>query len=85
MADIELADKNFNMPGHIDLLLSAEVFYELLKPGQIHIPGSSLILQNTVFGYVVSRSALISKEGGTYCGLIEDRVDLERTMKNFGK
>ncbi|GFY11820.1 integrase catalytic domain-containing protein [Trichonephila clavipes] len=35
---------------------SAEIFYELLRPGQIYCGDSRLLLQNTVFGYVVSGS-----------------------------
>ncbi|GFU94554.1 vacuolar protein sorting-associated protein 13B [Trichonephila clavipes] len=34
----------------------AEIFYELLRPGQIYCGDSRLLLQNTVFGYVVSGS-----------------------------
>ncbi|GFW91703.1 integrase catalytic domain-containing protein [Trichonephila clavipes] len=40
----------------IDVLLGAEIFYELLRPGQIYCGDSRLLLQNTVFGYVVSGS-----------------------------
>ncbi|GFW00406.1 integrase catalytic domain-containing protein [Trichonephila clavipes] len=54
--EIKLADYKFNIPGKIDVLLGAEIFYELLRPGQIYCGDSRLLLQNTVFGYVVSGS-----------------------------
>ncbi|GFV36807.1 uncharacterized protein TNCV_5010911 [Trichonephila clavipes] len=52
--EIKLADYKFNIPGKINVLLGAEIFYELLRPGQIYCGDSQLLLQNTVFGYVVS-------------------------------
>ncbi|GFX55394.1 integrase catalytic domain-containing protein [Trichonephila clavipes] len=51
---VELADSNFNVPGKIDLLLGANIFYELLKPERIKIKGSQLLLVNSVFGYIVT-------------------------------
>ncbi|XP_055924679.1 uncharacterized protein LOC129956763 [Argiope bruennichi] len=57
-----LADPCFNIPGKIDLLLETEVFYELLRPGQFRDLNLSLLLQNTVFGYVRSGSVNEVKE-----------------------
>ncbi|GFX41203.1 uncharacterized protein TNCV_2219011 [Trichonephila clavipes] len=37
---VELADSKFNVPGKIDLLLGANIFYELLKPERIKIKDS---------------------------------------------
>ncbi|GFX58821.1 integrase catalytic domain-containing protein [Trichonephila clavipes] len=48
--EIKLADYKFNIPGKIDVLLGAEIFYELLIPGQIYCGDSPLLLQNTVWG-----------------------------------
>ncbi|GFW54752.1 integrase catalytic domain-containing protein [Trichonephila clavipes] len=55
-SEIKLADYKFSIPGKTDVLLGAEIFYELLRPGQIYCGDSRLLLQNTVFGYVVSGS-----------------------------
>ncbi|GFY16364.1 integrase catalytic domain-containing protein [Trichonephila clavipes] len=49
---VPLADDKFNIPDRIDMLLGAEIFYELLKPGKFYCDSSHLVLQNTVFGYV---------------------------------
>ncbi|GFW13492.1 DUF1758 domain-containing protein [Trichonephila clavipes] len=54
--NINLADDSFYVPGPIDYLLGAEIFYELLRSGQIRSENSNLIFQNTVFGFVASGS-----------------------------
>ncbi|GFV34686.1 integrase catalytic domain-containing protein [Trichonephila clavipes] len=68
----------------IDMLLGAEIFYELLKPGKFYCDNSHLVLQNTVFGYVVSGSVDHTQvtENRVHCGLIVDD-DLNKTLKKF--
>ncbi|GFV99530.1 uncharacterized protein TNCV_5078941 [Trichonephila clavipes] len=80
--EIKLADYKFNIPGKIDVLLGAEIFYELLRPGQIYCADSRLRLQNTVFGYVVSGSVDEVRDNNIHCGLIRDS-DLNTTLKSF--
>ncbi|GFX43552.1 integrase catalytic domain-containing protein [Trichonephila clavipes] len=80
---IKLADYKFNIPGKIDVLLGAEIFYELLRPGQIYCGDSRLLLQNTVFGYVVSGSVGDEvRDNNIHCGLIRDS-DLNTTLRSF--
>ncbi|GBM76027.1 hypothetical protein AVEN_47005-1, partial [Araneus ventricosus] len=79
---VSLADHSFNVPDKIDMLLGAEIFYELLRPGQIYAQNSQLLLQNTVFGYVVSGSVDQVAEDRVHCGLILDD-DLNKTLKQF--
>ncbi|GFW18186.1 integrase catalytic domain-containing protein [Trichonephila clavipes] len=79
----KLADENFNIPGNIDLLLGAEIFYEILLPGQTNLLNTKLIFQNTVFGYIASGSIPVSSENKPHCGLIKDNVVLEKTMRRF--
>ncbi|GFW44345.1 integrase catalytic domain-containing protein [Trichonephila clavipes] len=79
----KLADENFNIPRNIDLLLGAEIFYEILLPGQTNLLNTKLIFQNTVFGYIASGSIPVSSENKPHCGLIKDNVDLEKTMRRF--
>ncbi|GFV75439.1 integrase catalytic domain-containing protein [Trichonephila clavipes] len=83
--EIKLADYKFNIPGKIDVLLGAEIFYELLRPGQIYCGDSRLLLQNTVFGYVVSGSVGDEvRDNNIHCGLIRDS-DLNTTLRSFGE
>ncbi|GFW40711.1 integrase catalytic domain-containing protein [Trichonephila clavipes] len=79
---VPLANDKFNVPDRIDMLLGAEIFYELLKPGKFYCDNSHLVLQNTVFGYVVSGSVDQVTENRVHCGLIVDD-DLNKTLKKF--
>jgi len=53
---IKLADPQYYLTGKIDILLGAELFYEILKPGQIALGDGSPILQNTSFGWIIGGS-----------------------------
>ncbi|GFT33510.1 DUF1758 domain-containing protein [Trichonephila clavipes] len=79
---VELADDRFNIPDKIDMLLSAEIFFELLRPEKFKIKNSDLILQNTVFGYVVSGNVDSLNETKVNCGLVRDE-DLNKTLQKF--
>ncbi|GFX33078.1 DUF1758 domain-containing protein [Trichonephila clavipes] len=81
---VPIADDKFNIPDRIDMLLGAEISYELLKPGKFYCDNSHLVLQNTVFGYAVSGSVDHTQvtENCVHCGLIVDD-DLNKTLKKF--
>ncbi|GFY35996.1 integrase catalytic domain-containing protein [Trichonephila clavipes] len=78
-----LADKNFNIPERVQMLLSAEVFYELMLPGQFKTEGSNVIFQNTVFGFIVSGSTSSDAKGKEHCGFIQAADNLEHSIKKF--
>ncbi|GFV00815.1 uncharacterized protein TNCV_1386301 [Trichonephila clavipes] len=78
------SDSNFNVPGKIDLLLGANIFYELLKPERIKIKDSQLLLVNSVFGYIVTGNLDSINETKVHCGLIRDE-DLNKTLEKFWK
>ncbi|GFT25707.1 uncharacterized protein TNCV_1517251 [Trichonephila clavipes] len=80
--EIKLADYKFNIPGKIDVLLGTEIFYELLRPGQIYCEDSRLRLQNTVFGYVVSGSVDEVRVNNIHYSLIRGS-DLNTTLRSF--
>jgi len=52
--DIKLADETFNIPGDIDLLLGADLFYEILEPGRCTRPNYP-VLQETVLGWTLAK------------------------------
>ncbi|GFT73196.1 uncharacterized protein TNCV_87021 [Trichonephila clavipes] len=81
---VELADSKFNVPGKIDLLLGANIFYELLKPERIKIKDSQLLLVNRVFGYIVTGNLDSINETKVHCGLIRDE-DLNKNLEKFWK
>jgi len=51
--NITLADPEFGKPSEIDLI-GAQLFYQLLCIGQIKLNNSTLILQKTRLGWIVS-------------------------------
>ncbi|GFT89614.1 integrase catalytic domain-containing protein [Trichonephila clavipes] len=75
--------KNFNIPERVQMLLGAEVFYELMLPGQFKTEGSNVIFQNTVCGFVVSGSTSSDAKGKEHCGFIQDADNLEHSIKKF--
>ncbi|GFT34291.1 integrase catalytic domain-containing protein [Trichonephila clavipes] len=81
---VPLADDKFNIPDRIDMLLGAEIFYELLRPGKYYCDNLHLVLQNTVFGWLCCKWKCRSQvtENRVHCGLIV-YDDLNKTLKKF--
>ncbi|XP_011858761.1 PREDICTED: uncharacterized protein LOC105556289 [Vollenhovia emeryi] len=52
--NIKLADPTFHMPGRIDLLLGAEIFWRLLCVGQVRICKTQPTFQKTTLGWIIS-------------------------------
>ncbi|GFT49922.1 integrase catalytic domain-containing protein [Trichonephila clavipes] len=69
----------------VQMLLGAEVFYELMLPGQFKTEGSNVIFQNTVFGFVVCGSTSSDAKGKEHCGFIQAADNLEHSIKKFGE
>jgi hypothetical protein len=53
MTDIVLADRDFNKPAPINILLEAEIFFEILMTERYICKGLP-VLQNTKLGYIPS-------------------------------
>ena len=49
-----LADENFNRPDSIDILLGADVFFEVVCHDKKTRPGNYPVLQDTELGWIVS-------------------------------
>lgn len=54
---VSLADPGFHVPDKVNMLLGADVFYDMLMSGRIQLPRSAAILQETQFGWVLSGPA----------------------------
>jgi len=52
--DIKLADEQFDQPGGIDLLIGADLFYEMLRSDRRTRAGNYPVLQETVLGWTLS-------------------------------
>ncbi|XP_058456563.1 uncharacterized protein LOC131433960 [Malaya genurostris] len=79
---IQLADPNFSIPDRVDMLLGAEVFFEMLKSGRMRIPNTSAILQDTQFGWVLS-GPIPSKSSKQQSFFISAEEDLNEIVRNF--
>ncbi|GFS99906.1 integrase catalytic domain-containing protein [Trichonephila clavipes] len=77
--NITCADAEFNIPKPIDILLGGEIFYELLKSKQIKLHDNSIILQDSVFGYIVTGSIQNEPSNYYFCNFIQDQVDRNLT------
>ncbi|XP_067645332.1 uncharacterized protein [Eurosta solidaginis] len=52
--NIKLADRTFNCPGPIDLLIGAGLFFDILSVGQIKLDKNLPALQKTQLGWIVA-------------------------------
>ncbi|GFT67312.1 integrase catalytic domain-containing protein [Trichonephila clavipes] len=77
--NITYADAEFNIPKPIDILLGGEIFYELLKSKQMKLHENSIILQDSVFGYIVTGSIQNEPSNYYFCNFIQDQVDRNLT------
>ncbi|GFQ71146.1 hypothetical protein TNCT_651361 [Trichonephila clavata] len=76
-SNIDLAHKDFGIPGEIDLLIRCELFFELLRPNQLRSPCEKWLFQETIFGYIVVGSSDKFEEK-SYCGLaINSKINLD--------
>ncbi|KAH8320190.1 hypothetical protein KR059_011228, partial [Drosophila kikkawai] len=84
--NLPLADPGFHKPQKIDLLLGADELFDLLKDGQIK-QKNTLILQNTVFGWVVSgRYRSKDHQRTEVCSMVStvnESGPLEKLVKRF--
>ncbi|GBL87855.1 hypothetical protein AVEN_192033-1 [Araneus ventricosus] len=80
---INLADPNFWKSNKIDALIGADLLFEMLKPNKFHLMNSSIILQETIFGYIVGGKYEISSSNEQFCGFLLESEDINKTMQNF--
>uniref|UniRef100_A0A2H1X027 SFRICE_036894 n=1 Tax=Spodoptera frugiperda TaxID=7108 RepID=A0A2H1X027_SPOFR len=87
--NVKLADPDYYVPSEIDILIGADVFWDLLQVGLIRLP-TGPYLQNTRLGWVISGTVLGNKAYSTnnqtsnnniiYCSL---STSLEGQLKRF--
>jgi hypothetical protein len=82
--DILLADEHFDMPGAIDLLIGADLFYEILLSNQRTRKGYP-VLQETVLGWIVSgKTPAINSSSSTHRSFFRrETTPLEANLNRF--
>ncbi|XP_055941843.1 uncharacterized protein LOC129971891 [Argiope bruennichi] len=78
---VQLADPEFFSPKKVDILIGAEIFLSILKENRFDI-NNSLILQETVFGHILS-GTIQGKQESHHCGLISQIDNLDNLLKKF--
>jgi len=80
-----LADENFNKPNSIDILLGADVFFEVLRHDMKTQPGNYPVLQDTDLGWIVSgKIPLAAPEEVPRKGfLIRSNDNLDQQLQRF--
>lgn len=84
-----MADPTFNQSGPIDLILSAEVFWDVLESGRVKISEPNLYLSETLFGWIVGGAfdASYNKVRATACNYASckriDNSNLDNILQQF--
>jgi len=76
--NVLLADNAFNEPQRIDMLIGAELFYDLLDGGQIKLTDNGPTLTKTKFGWIIAgpiRNAVSSKKDNSNISLLVNSLD----------
>jgi hypothetical protein len=82
--DIKLADPYFNQPAAIDMLIGADLFYELFLPNRKTKPGHP-VLQDTVLRWIVSgrTPAVSNSDAKQHTFLLHENDRLEHSLNRF--
>ncbi|KAF2882438.1 hypothetical protein ILUMI_23720 [Ignelater luminosus] len=86
--NIILADPEFYIPSKIDILLGADIFWQLLCVGQIHLDRSQPYFQKTQLGWVAGGSVpnpLNSNRIATHLSTINSENALESQISKFSE
>nr|CAI5839870.1 unnamed protein product [Callosobruchus analis] len=75
--DIRLANPSFQVSKKVDLLIGADLFWNVLCEGKINLGKNKPMLINTVFGYVVSGAINIPNNTTVRCNFVVND-DLQR-------
>jgi len=83
--DIKLADEQFDQPGGIDLLIGADLFYEMLRSGRRTRPGNYPVLQETLLGWTLSgrTPATTTQHDPQHTFLLREDKSLEHNLNRF--
>ncbi|XP_065094914.1 uncharacterized protein LOC135715715 [Ochlerotatus camptorhynchus] len=84
-AGIKLTDPPFDVPDVVDVIIGAEIFYDILRKGRVKIGSDFPTLAETVSGWVVSGSAGTKQSAvqRRVCQLATTYEDVNRTLSRF--
>jgi len=82
---MKLAVEYFDQTGGIDLLIGADLFYEMLRSGRRTRPGNYPVLQETVLGWTLSVRipATTTQHDPQHTFLLREDNSLEHNLNRF--
>lgn len=80
--NLKLGDPGYFKPDPIDILLGANIFWDLLCVGQVKTNNRGPILQKTHLGWILSGSIPISRPKSTTCTFVL-YDDLDSRLRKF--
>ena len=82
--DNKFAGEQFNQPGGIDLLIGADLFYEVFQPGRSTRHGNYPVPQETILGWTVcGRTPAATQNGSQYTFLSREDKSLKSNLNRF--
>lgn len=84
-ASLPLADPSFHVPEEVQMIIGAELFFELLKGGRMKLADGSPMLVETHLGWIVSGRVKVHQRGPNrrVCQLSLADEQLNRTLVKF--
>jgi hypothetical protein len=80
---MRLADE-FSQPGGIDLLIGADIFYEILRAGRSTRPGDYPVLQEKTFGWTISgRTPAVTHNEPQHTFMLQENNRLKQRGRNL--
>ncbi|XP_065088428.1 uncharacterized protein LOC135709910 [Ochlerotatus camptorhynchus] len=81
---IQLADPSFDSTNPIDVIIGAEIFFDLFKvPGRIPLGDNLPVLLNSVFGWVVAGKSTMSPSTALVVANVATVADIHQLMEKF--
>ena len=84
--NVLLADPTFYKPSKVDLLLGANIFWDLIKAGKIHLGKNRPVIQETKLGWIISGSLGISNKNASSCHFLQSSdhsSEIQRQLSKF--
>lgn len=84
--NIKLADNAFNISNKIDVLIGAQLFFDLICIGQVKLSNRKVTLQKTRLGWVLGGPLAFPVENKieTFCNLsVNDNLDVQNQLAKF--
>lgn len=80
--NINMADPTFYKPDKIDMLIGADLFWNLICTGQIRVGVNKPVLQKTKLGWIISGPINVQESNKVQCNFSE-HFDIQRQLSRF--